>query len=101
MAKENGHKPLRFVESPEGIREIYSNVVAAQGTGHDLRIRFAQLIYRGNDSGVPTAQGVAEERAAVTVSWVQARSLRDLLSAFIERYEAANGAIKTDLTSAF
>jgi|SRR5271157_3344567 len=101
MGKENGSKPLRFIDSPDGIREVYSNVVAAQGTGHDLRIRFAQIIYRGNDAGVPTAQGVAEVRVAVTISWVQARALCDLLSAFIERYEAVNGAIKTDLTSTF
>lgn len=73
--------------------EIYTNFHFVNWSIVDVRLRFGQL--------TPTDQNeqgkigvVAEEQAAVTMSWASAKVLRDSLSDAIQRYEKANGIIE-------
>jgi len=81
-----------FVPSPDGIVEIYANLVDANWTLHDVRMRFAQIVpnTRGSEPAFR-----AEERAAVTVSWGYAKTISQLLADLIRRYEDVNGEIQT------
>ncbi len=85
-----------WIPSALGIVETYSNLTVMQWSLDDVRIRFAQLV---NDPKRPTPGPVffakAEERAAITLSWRNAKVLRDQLDRLIQSYEAANGAIST------
>ncbi|MBV9075378.1 MAG: DUF3467 domain-containing protein [Acidobacteria bacterium] len=89
---------IKFVPAPDGIIEVYSNYVFINWSMTDIRIRFAQLIpvdeVPGHVSPDVAADRIAQERAAVTVSWLQAKNLRDLLNLAVSRYEAKNGEIK-------
>lgn len=90
--------PVRWVPAPQGIAEVYSNFLFVNWSMTDVRIRFAQLV---PTSELPAAtpptvmvERVAQERAAITMSWIQAKVLRDLLADSISRYEAKNGELK-------
>lgn len=86
------------LEEPEdGIFEAYSNVVNLNWTLYDLRIRFAELLQVPDDAR-PTWEnqhGIVLERAAITMPWHQAKSLRDMLDGIIKNYEEINGVLKT------
>ncbi len=91
-------KQAKWIESPDGILEVYANQTHITWTVDDIRVRLAQL--------VPSAEtrspgmdfvGVAEERAAFTLSWRMAKLLRDQLASAIDNFEKTNGTIKTDL----
>ena len=81
-----------FTPSPDGVVEIYANLVDANWTLHDVRMRFAQIV-----PNPPGSEKVfrAEERAAVTVSWGYAKTISQVLADLIRRYEEANGEIQT------
>ena len=80
-----------FVPSEDGIFEIYSNLIDANWTLYDIRLRFAQIV--PNPIGSET-QWRADERAAVTFSWPQAKVLRDILIDLVKKFEETNGEIK-------
>jgi hypothetical protein len=89
-----GKLPLE--EPEDGVFETYANVVNLNWTLHDVRIRFAELIQVPDDDR-PTWEnqhGVLLERAAVTVSWHQAKYLRDVLDGIVKNYEEINGELK-------
>ncbi len=70
--------------------EVYSNYVFLTGSDSDVRMLFTQTISR--EGGVGAVE--CEARAAVTVTWENAKRYRDALSQMIERYEAKNGEIR-------
>jgi hypothetical protein len=86
-----------LLEEPEdGVFEAYSNVVNMNWTLYDVRIRFAELI-QVPDEDRPTWEnqhGIVLERAAVTMPWHQAKTLRDMLDGIIKNYEQINGVLK-------
>jgi hypothetical protein len=89
-----GKVPLEYPE--DGIYETYANVVNANWTFDDIRLRFAELI-QVPDEDRPNWQnqhGVVMERAAITLPWRQAKLLRDLLDGVIKNYEKINGELK-------
>lgn len=87
-----------WVESPDGVYEIYANSIHITWSLDDLRIRLGQLV---NSPDTPTPgpafKGVIQERAAVTLSWRGAKIFRDQLIAIIHNYETVNGEIKVDV----
>ena len=59
------------------------------------RLRLAQLVpLNSGHSPIDPLRFVAEELAAVTMAWGQAKLLRDALIDAIERYEIADGELK-------
>jgi hypothetical protein len=98
MQKEPGLAPghaevvkFQWSKPKEAAPEIYGNYVHVSWTLFDVRFLIGQLI----PTGVDLSSGfVAEERAAVTVAWPEAKVLRDMLTEIVDRYEKINGEIK-------
>lgn len=88
-------KPLVWIKSPRGYVEVYANLAHLQWSLDDVRVRVAQIT-DSPETPTPGAdwRAAAEERAAITFSWRNAKLLRDQLSQLIENYEKANGEIK-------
>jgi hypothetical protein len=93
MTEQN--KPVKWEKSPSGVAEIYANMSHLTWSLDDIRIRIGQLIFVGNPGDVITP--IAEERAAITVTWRNAKLLRDQLALIVDSYERANGEIKMDI----
>jgi hypothetical protein len=98
MPEEKERAQIQWVESPDGIFDVYANMMHITWSLDDVRIRLAQLVtsQETRDPGDKYV-GVAEERAAVTLTWRGAKILRDQLSAIIDRYEKTNSEIKLDI----
>jgi hypothetical protein len=97
--EEQQQRPLvEWIAAPNGVVEIYANLANLQWSLDDVRVRLAQLV---NDPSRPTPGPVfaaaAEERAAVTMSWRNAKLLRNQLDNLIGNYEKVNGEIVTDV----
>ena len=69
--------------------EIYSNYLHASWTLFDVRVQLGQLVPARDRP----KDFVVEEKAAVTISWSQAKNLRDLLADLVASYEETNGEI--------
>jgi hypothetical protein len=90
-------KKLPWVKSPNGVIDVYANNIHVTWSIDDVRIRLSQVVTSPDTPNPgPTFSGVAEERAAITVSWRLAALLRNQLSSAIENYEKTNGPIKID-----
>ena len=79
---KRGDLPSRDREG-NATRFSHKNVVNGNWTLYDIRIRFSELIQVADDER-PTWEnqhGILLERVAVTMSWHQAKHLRDLLGA--------------------
>jgi hypothetical protein len=91
-------KQMQWIESADGVFEVYANLMHITWSVDDVRIRLAQMV---NSPETPNPgegfQGVAQERAAVTFSWRGAKILRDELISAIENFEATNGPINVDI----
>jgi hypothetical protein len=86
---------LPLLEPEEGVFAAYSNVVNLDWTLDDIRLRFAELIQVPSDED-PTWKGqrnVLMERAAITLSWRQAKNLVMLLGRIVLNYETINGEL--------
>jgi hypothetical protein len=86
--------PLEYPE--DGIYETYANVVNANWTYDDVRLRFAELIQVPDEDrpNWENQHGVVMERAAITLPWRQVKLLRDLLDGIVKNYEEINGELK-------
>ena len=83
-------------EPEEGIFYTYANLVNLNWTLTDVRIRFGELLQVPNED-VPTWErqhAILLERASVTIPWIQAKILRDMLDGVIRNYETINGELK-------
>ena len=89
--------------------EAYANLVSLMGRHDDVRIAFGQSIPAKGDPFVPKGppQGSVQrqqvrlsvkESVAVTMSWQQAKVVRDLLGDAIKQFEDLNGEIKQNIT---
>jgi hypothetical protein len=79
---------LEFIEPPEGIAFVYANHVQVGQSAFDVRIRFGEAIRVANN------QVTIEQRAHVTMTWLQVKQLCARLNRIIEAYEKENGPIK-------
>lgn len=92
---ENKDKPkLEWVRSPQGVFEFYSNVIHLTWSFDDVRVRLARITPSSETltPGRPFIS-VAEERAAISLSWRNAKVLSIELAKLIQSYEKANGEI--------
>lgn len=92
------HKSPGTNKSAEWVRredsaEIYSNMFFLNWSLVDVRIRFGEMIPIGTSPEGSKVNYVIEENAAVTMSWAQAKALKDSLIDAVTRYENTNGAI--------
>src|ERR1700674_1675899 len=73
--------------------EIYGNYFDVNWTVNDLRIRFGQITpLREHAADMNPSWGI-DLHGSATVSWLQAKILRDTLTQAIDRYEALSGQI--------
>ncbi|MFP5227057.1 MAG: DUF3467 domain-containing protein [Acidobacteriota bacterium] len=90
--------PIQWMPAPGGVIEIYANMATIQWSLDDVRVRLAQMI---NSPDTPNPGGdliaIAQEKAAITVTWRGAKIMLNNLSDAIAAYERANGEIITDL----
>lgn len=85
---------IKWVRPPEGVFETYSNQTHLAWSLDDVRVRFAQLGLRDDtlSPGSPFVS-VNVEKAAITLSWRNAKILHHQLSQIISNYEKENGEI--------
>jgi hypothetical protein len=99
MSEKGTSQPaqLPWTKSPLGVFEVYANSVHLTWSVDDVRIRLAQVVDHPETPN-PGAdfRGASQERAAVTLSWRMAKTLRDQLTAAIEHFERVNGPIRVD-----
>jgi hypothetical protein len=89
-------KNLPIEEPEEGVFYAYANLVNMNWTLTDVRIRFGELLQVPDDDN-PTwehQRGILLERVSVTIPWIQAKGLRDMLDGVIRNYETLNGELK-------
>jgi len=84
---ENG---FEWVPSPNGLFEMYCNYTQTSWTLYDIRVSLGQIKPLRTES----RKFVAEERAAITISWPQAKQLMISLAQLVHSYEQTNGEIK-------
>ena len=92
QAEEQGAIELR--PHKDGVLGIYTNFLDICWGLHDIQLRFSRLIPVNSGYSGEALRFVAEQQAAVTMAWSQAKLLRDVLVDAIERYEVANGELK-------
>lgn len=90
MAEENKKPEFKWRRTKDNIPEVYGNLFHATWTLVDVRVRVGEL--------VPDTSGdksfFVDERAAVTLSWPQAKILANTLTQLVESFESVNGEIK-------
>jgi hypothetical protein len=99
-SQDTAHAPTKpkiaasvpWIRSERGVCEIYANSIHVNWTTYDVRLRFGQLLADPEKS--PDVAGwVVDDRAAITLSWNEAKYLRNLLHGLIKDYEAKNGKL--------
>lgn len=94
----NAPPTIGWIKSEDGICEVYANAVHITWSLDDVRIRLAQLVNSpATPNPGPSFVAVAEERAAISLSWRSAKILRDGLTTALAAFEKLNGPIKVDV----
>ncbi len=78
----------QFQEEKDGLKRCYANHFMLAQTGYDLRLTFGEII------DVTGAMVTVEQRAQVTLSWLEAKNLSQWLQSTIANHEEDNGLIK-------
>lgn len=90
---EESKSGIKWIKSPDGVFDAYANQVHINWSLDDVRLRFAQ-IGPINDAGPgEKLTPVNVEKAWITISWRNAKLLREHLSKIISNYETVNGEI--------
>ena len=87
VAPSQPDRKLEFVEPQDGVFTTYANNLQVGWTAFDVRLLFGEVV------DVDEKTVTIEQRAHVTLSWLEAKTLHSLLSGLIERYEEGNGPI--------
>jgi len=102
MTDENKQREARshfkWVRPSEGVFESYANQTNLSWSLDDVRLRFAQ-IGESEESLTPGSAFVPIniEKAAITISWRNAKILHAQLGQVISNHEKVNGEINLDL----
>lgn len=81
----------KWIPPRDGVlNDIYTNIIHPSWTLFDVRFRLGQLIPAADYK----AEFVIEEKGTVTMSWHQAKIVRDALIDLIASYEKTNGELK-------
>jgi hypothetical protein len=92
-APEHEKRPdAKWIKPERAISDIYANMIHPTWTLYDVRLVFGQLMARRGDPA--GAEFVVEEQGGVTLSWAEAKVLRDIMVGLLASYEAVNGEIK-------
>jgi hypothetical protein len=87
-----------WVKAPDGVPEYYANMANIMWSLDDVRLRLGQLVESPESNDSPsTFKSMAQERAAVTMSWRNAKILATQLTQIVENYERVNGKIDVDI----
>jgi len=98
---DNKKPPIQWVEPPERAPEYYANMVNILWSLDDVRFKIGQLVDDPSKSTPgPNSIVVALASAAVTLSWRNAKLLRDDLIELVNSYEKVNGEIITSVVLA-
>jgi hypothetical protein len=81
---------LEYREQPGGVFRTYCNNVMMASTGFDVRVMFGEVIDVSPDKG----KAVIEQRAQVTMTWLEAKLIGDFLLANVKAHEELNGPLK-------
>jgi hypothetical protein len=90
---DNEKKPqmaLEYREQSGGVFRTYANNVMMASTGFDVRIIFGEVI----DVLPDKSKAIVEQRAQVTMTWIEAKLIGDFLQANVKAYEELNGQLK-------
>lgn len=98
MDDSESSSTLPWIKSPKGIFEIYANSTHITWSLDDVRIRLGQVI---DSPETPTPgmnfRGAIEERAALTITWRNAKLAAYELMRAVQHYEETNGEISMDV----
>jgi hypothetical protein len=94
-AQEENVKPVKLIviDRPEGIQHVYANNLVVAITGYDVTIWCSKLVRMPQHNKADEPMNQLERRATLTMSWAEAKFLRNSLSDTIEKFEALNGEI--------
>jgi hypothetical protein len=93
---ENQTQRKMVVASPkDGMNYIYSNHLRIGYTITDIKVLFGEV------TDVTDETYTVTERTQVTMTWLQAKILTEMLSNHVATYEKYNGPIKTSYVSPF
>ncbi|HTS47939.1 MAG TPA: DUF3467 domain-containing protein [Bryobacteraceae bacterium] len=84
---------VEYVEPDDGRLIVYANNVMWGVTSYDVRLLFGELL----EIDPKENKAVIEQRVQVTMSWLQAKQLLEILQGKIAAYEAKNGVIDTKM----
>jgi hypothetical protein len=88
---------FEIVEPKDGPARIYANVSHLTWTGMDITVQLYELIQPNRE--IESEKGAPNElqhAASVTFTWNAAKTFNKMLAEVLDRYEKANGPIKTE-----
>jgi hypothetical protein len=90
---------INWAKSANGVFEVYGNLTHLVWSLDDVRIRIAQMVV-SPETPNPGKDliAIAEEKAAVTLSWRLAKVLHNNLGKAVAAYENVNGEIQLEVT---
>lgn len=80
-------------EAPGGMANVYSNHITLGITAYDVNLWFSKLVRLQQTDPLDPPVNQIERRALISLSWPEAKFLRNILSNAIENFEAVNGEI--------
>jgi len=90
MADAGKPAEIEFVvpDPDSGLFASYANHVQVGFTAFDIRLLFGEVV------DVQPNKVTIEQRASITMAWLQAKILKQMLERIISDYEARNGELK-------
>src|ERR1700735_2810054 len=79
---------IEYVEPEDGLFVTYANNIVYGFTPTDVRLIFGEVV--DFNKGAATV----EQRAHVTIAWMQAKVLREVLAALVAQHEKVFGEIR-------
>ncbi len=83
-------RKVEFVRPASGTAYVYSNHIQIGQTAFDVRIIFGLI------TNVTAEKVEVTQQAQVSLSWLEAKALKEFLSAYLAQYEKLNGELKTE-----
>jgi|SRR2546426_8930991 len=77
----------QFIEPKDGLMLVYANHVQISQSAFDVKLGFGEIL------GVEEGKARILKKVSVTITWLEAKILNDLLSRVLTAYESANGPL--------
>ena len=93
---EPANKELPLLEPETGIYETYANMFDADWTMTDVTLRFMHLIFSAETdrATLNSREMCVLEKANITIPWLTAKTVADVLMKLVVAHEAVNGELK-------